>query len=186
MDLSTWSQCCLWPGESLSVKISELGLYSWFPYILRTHCILNLVVFRCYKCVFERTVRVKAAIVITVVLFLFNAFHSVLPILPVGIIQDMFRVSMTFSSNPFMIGTDDNSQPSPQHLIIISPTSHSHKHMTDISRTLCKQITNNFPLTKIAKHVPDNSTVQKYHKYTPTKHSTYTTNILILLPTTTP
>jgi len=57
---------------------------------------------RCYKCVFERTVRVKAAIIITVVLFLFNAFHSVLPILPVGIIQDMFRVSMTFSSNPFM------------------------------------------------------------------------------------
>jgi len=57
---------------------------------------------RCYKCVFDRTVRVKVIALITGLLLLVNAFHSVLPILPISAVQDVFRVSMTFIDNPFI------------------------------------------------------------------------------------
>jgi len=61
---------------------------------------------RCYKCVFDRTVKVKVVGYITAACFIMNAFHSVLPILPVSAIQDIFRASMTFSENPFITNYD--------------------------------------------------------------------------------
>ena len=63
---------------------------------------------RCYKLVFNRTIRVKVIVVITAIAFIFNTLHSALPIIPLSGVQDIFRASMTFSDNPFV--TDYNSQ----------------------------------------------------------------------------
>ena len=57
---------------------------------------------RCYKCVFDRTVRVKTIALITALILLLNFFHCVLPILPVSAVQDIFRVRMIFMNNPFI------------------------------------------------------------------------------------
>ena len=41
-------------------------------------------------------------ILIALLLSVFNALHSIVPILPISTVQDMFRANMTFSDNPFM------------------------------------------------------------------------------------
>ena len=57
---------------------------------------------RCYKCVFNRTVKVKVIAAVAMAVFIVNAFHAVLPILPISGVQDIFRASMTFTDNPFV------------------------------------------------------------------------------------
>ena len=56
---------------------------------------------RCYKVVFDRTIRVRVIAAVIAITFTFNALHSVLPIIPLSGVQDVFRASMTFSDNPF-------------------------------------------------------------------------------------
>ena len=56
---------------------------------------------RCYKVAFDRTIRVRVIAAVTAITFTFNVLHSVLPIIPLSGIQDVFRASMTFSDNPF-------------------------------------------------------------------------------------
>ena len=63
---------------------------------------------RCYKCVFNRTLKVKVIATITTALLFVNAFHSVLPILPISAVQDIFRASMTFTDNPFAPGYNND------------------------------------------------------------------------------
>ena len=60
-----------------------------------------LTMTRCYKCVFEKTVRVKVVGFVAIIIFLISAFHAILPILPISRVQDIFRASMSFSDNPF-------------------------------------------------------------------------------------
>ena len=56
---------------------------------------------RCYKVAFDRTIRVRVIAAVTAITFTFNVLHSVLPIIPLSGVQDVFRASMTFSDNPF-------------------------------------------------------------------------------------
>ena len=56
---------------------------------------------RCYKVAFGRTIHTAVVAAITAVTFIFNILHSVLPIIPLSGVQDVFRASMTFSDNPF-------------------------------------------------------------------------------------
>ena len=57
---------------------------------------------RCCKCVLGYQISFKATVYISSVLHTVNAIHSVIPILPVSFIQDVFRARMTFHDNPFM------------------------------------------------------------------------------------
>ena len=57
---------------------------------------------RCYKCVLDKEITCKVVALVSGAFAVLNAFHSALPILPVAKIQDVFRVSMSFSGNPFM------------------------------------------------------------------------------------
>ena len=57
---------------------------------------------RCYKVAFGRTIHTRVVAAITAVAFIFNMLHSVLPIIPLSGVQDVFRASMTFSDNPFV------------------------------------------------------------------------------------
>ena len=56
---------------------------------------------RCYKVAIGRTIHTRVVAAITAVTFIFNILHSVLPIIPLSGVQDVFRASMTFSDNPF-------------------------------------------------------------------------------------
>ena len=54
------------------------------------------------KCVLQRNISFKLALIIAICLHLVNAAHSVLPVLPISAIQDIFRERMTFTDNPFI------------------------------------------------------------------------------------
>ena len=54
------------------------------------------------KCVLQRNISFKLALIIAICLHLVNAAHSVLPVLPISAIQDIFRERMTFKDNPFI------------------------------------------------------------------------------------
>ena len=71
-----------------------------------THGSLLMVSFssltRYFKCVLQRNISFKLALIIAICLHLVNAAHSVLPVLPISAIQDIFRERMTFKDNPFI------------------------------------------------------------------------------------
>ena len=54
------------------------------------------------KCVMQRNISLKLAWTISICFHLVNAAHSVLPVLPIAAVQDIFRERMTFKDNPFI------------------------------------------------------------------------------------
>ena len=54
------------------------------------------------KCVLQRNISLKLTWTVAICLHLVNAIHSVVPVLPISAIQDIFRESMTFTNNPFI------------------------------------------------------------------------------------
>ena len=58
---------------------------------------------RSCKCLLNRSCSLRQIVKLSFVLHIINAVHSVMPILPISYIQDMFRAQMTFTDNPFML-----------------------------------------------------------------------------------
>ena len=54
------------------------------------------------KCVFQQGISLKLAWTISICFHLVNSAHSVLPVLPISAVQDIFRERMTFKDNPFI------------------------------------------------------------------------------------
>ena len=88
------------PGDSIQCKI--LGSV----FTLSGHGSLLMVALvsltRCYKCVFERTVRVRKIVPMAGISYVMIVIESVLPVLPVSELKDIFRASMSFKDNPFI------------------------------------------------------------------------------------
>ena len=80
---------------------------------------------RCYKCVFDRSVKVKFVGYITAACLIVNALHSALPIVPASTIQDIFRASMTFPNNPFIENYDSSEMDRIYNLYQASHNAHS-------------------------------------------------------------
>jgi len=53
------------------------------------------------KCVLGREISLKMATLVLSLLHLINIAHSVLPIIPISSVQDVFRAYMSFNKNPF-------------------------------------------------------------------------------------
>ena len=67
---------------------------------LVTVSLISLI--RCYNCVFGRKIGVKKVLLITGSAFIVVTILSLLPILQVSKIQDIFRASIKFKDNPFI------------------------------------------------------------------------------------
>ena len=63
--------------------------------------IAMISVTRWYKCVLGREISLKKARCILLLLHITNIAHSILPIIPLSSLQDVFRAYMSFSKNPF-------------------------------------------------------------------------------------
>ena len=66
---------------------------------------------RAYKCSYSYSpgISLRQTIILSVLLALCNLAHSVLPVIPSDVIQDIFRLKMTFSqSNPFITHNFEN------------------------------------------------------------------------------
>ena len=96
------SYCIHDSGWRGSLQCKLLGCFFAFSAHGSLFTVSLISLTRCYKCVFERTVRIYFIAILATLLFFLNAFHSVLPILPWSDVQDVFRVSMTFNNNPFI------------------------------------------------------------------------------------
>ena len=57
---------------------------------------------RSFKCILNRNPSLIKIIEFSCFLHVINAVHSIIPILPISFIQDIFRARMTFSENPFI------------------------------------------------------------------------------------
>ena len=85
-----------------SVSCQILGFLFTFSAHGSLFTISTMSFIRCYKCVSNRTASRRVVTALLVVMSLFNAFNSVLPILPLSAIQDTFRAGATFLDNPFI------------------------------------------------------------------------------------
>ena len=63
--------------------------------------IAMISVTRWYKCVLGREISLQKATYVLLLLHITNIAHSILPIIPLSSLQDVFRAYMSFSNNPF-------------------------------------------------------------------------------------
>ena len=85
----------------LGLQCKGLGVLFTFSAHGSLLMISMISITRCCKCVLDKEISLRMALLVLLLLHLTNMAHSILPILPLSSVQDVFRAYMSFSENPF-------------------------------------------------------------------------------------